>query len=118
MNLQKAQLDMAAKRSVVDYSKARRLGSLLFLLAVPLPSGSRYLQRGMLKKVTNNQKYSINFCLTAIRSRCGLLSKTLKLFAVNEAASRQYGFSNQEFLTIGVRWRLTISELAILALAI
>src|ERR1035438_4922532 len=39
VDFQKSQLDLAAEQAEVDYSKARRLGSLLFLLAVAVAVG-------------------------------------------------------------------------------
>jgi len=103
VDLQKSQLDMAAKQAKVDYSKARRLSSLLSLLAVAVAFGIAVVTTRHAE--TSAQRSEIQYQLLFDSNPLPMWvfdRKTLKFLAVNEAASRQYGFSSQEFLTMTI----------------
>jgi diguanylate cyclase (GGDEF)-like protein/PAS domain S-box-containing protein len=103
VDFQKSQLDMAAKQAEVDYSKARRLGSLLFLLAVAVAVGIAVFTTQHAQK--SDQRSEIQYQLLFDSNPLPMWvfeRKTLKFLAVNEAASRQYGFSRHEFLTMTI----------------
>src|SRR5664279_3121798 len=103
VDFQKSQLEMANKQAEVDYAKARRLGSLLLLLAVAVAVGiavftTRHAQ-------TSDQRSEIQYQLLFDSNPLPMWvfeRKTLKFLAVNEAATRQYGFSSREFLTMTI----------------
>jgi diguanylate cyclase (GGDEF)-like protein/PAS domain S-box-containing protein len=103
VDLQKRQLDMAAKQAKVDYSKARRLSSLLSLLAVAVAFGIAVVTTRHAEKSAQRSEIQYQLLFDSNPLPMWVFDrKTLKFLEVNEAASRQYGFSSREFLAMTI----------------
>jgi diguanylate cyclase (GGDEF)-like protein/PAS domain S-box-containing protein len=103
VDFQKTQLDTAAWQARADYSKARRVGSLLFLLALAVGIGIAIFTTRHARQ--SDQRSEIQYQLLFDSNPLAMWvfeRKTLRFLAVNEAASRQYGFSSREFLTMTI----------------
>ena len=97
VDFQKRQLDMAAKQAEVDYVKARRLSFLLNMLAVAVAFGIAVVTTRHAQK--SDERSEIQYQLLFDSNPVPMWvfeRKTLKFLAVNEAATRQYGFSSRE----------------------
>ena len=103
VDLQKNEVDVAVQQAQIDYVKASRLAYLLIVLAVAIAVGiavftTRHAQ-------TSNQRLGMQYQLLFDSNPLPMWvfeRKTLKFLAVNEAASRQYGFSRCEFLAMTI----------------
>jgi PAS domain S-box-containing protein len=101
VDFQNTQLDMAAKQAGADYARARRLGSLLFLLAAAVAVGIAVFTTRNARKSDQRSEAEYRLLFDSNPLPMWVFERqNLKLLAVNEAASRQYGFSSREFLTM------------------
>jgi diguanylate cyclase (GGDEF)-like protein/PAS domain S-box-containing protein len=103
VDFQRDQMTIATKQAEVDYAKARRLAYLLIVLAVIVAVGIAVFTTRHAQK--SDQQLGMQYQLLFDNNPLPMWvfeRKTLKFLAVNEAASRQYGFSRCEFLTMTI----------------
>jgi diguanylate cyclase (GGDEF)-like protein/PAS domain S-box-containing protein len=101
VDFQNTQLDMAAQQAGADYARARRLGSLLFLLATAVAVGIAVFTTRNARKRDQRSEAEYRLLFDSNPLPMWVFERhNLKFLAVNEAASRQYGFSSREFLTM------------------
>jgi diguanylate cyclase (GGDEF)-like protein/PAS domain S-box-containing protein len=103
VDFQRDQMIIATKHAEVEYAKARRLAYLLIVLAVMVAVAIAVFTTRHAQK--SDQRLGMQYQLLFDSNPLPMWvfeRKTLKFLAVNEAASRQYGFSRCEFLTMTI----------------
>jgi diguanylate cyclase (GGDEF)-like protein/PAS domain S-box-containing protein len=103
VEFQKDQVNVAVRQTRVDYSKTRRLVSFLVVLAVTIAFVIAVFTVWQAQKTHRESEVQYRLLFDSNPLPMWVFErKTLKFLAVNEAASRQYGFSSQEFLTMTI----------------
>ena len=103
VDFQKNEVDVAVQQAKIEYVKASRLAYLPIVLAVAIAVGIAVFTTRHAQK--RDQRLGMQYQLLFDSNPLPMWvfeRKTLKFLAVNEAASRQYGFSRCEFLAMTI----------------